>query len=142
MQQEWILFPLIALVIWTLLVGFRMLQLRVKAVRQDGLNPHYFLLNRGGKLPAYLTQIEQHYQNLFELPVLFYLLAITLFASKQVDALQLYLAWIFVTSRIVHSFIHLGSNRLIWRRNTFLFGGAILLIAWLDFAWKLLTLFT
>ncbi|CAN8139918.1 MAPEG family protein [uncultured Thiomicrorhabdus sp.] len=133
MTQEWIFFPMIIMVLLTFFVGVRMLKIRMQAVRLEGLNPHYFLLNRGGKLPAKLVQVEQHYQNLFELPVLFYLLTITLFITQQATIWQLFLAGGFVISRLWHSWIHLGSNRLLARRNTFLIGGFILLIGWLSF---------
>ncbi|WP_319381816.1 MAPEG family protein [Thiomicrorhabdus sp.] len=138
MQTEPILFPLSAMVILSFAIGIRLLLLRIKATKTDGLNPNYFLLNRGGKPPSYLTQTEQHYQNLFELPVLFYLLILTLVVTGSADALQLCLAWCFVVIRILHAIIHIGTNRLVWRRNAFLCGVAVLLIAWLDLIGKLL----
>ncbi|PLA74552.1 hypothetical protein CYQ88_05585 [Hydrogenovibrio sp. SC-1] len=132
--QPLIFFPLLLLVFLTFYVGVRMLFLRVKAVKQDGLVPQYFQFNRGAKLPPYLIQCEQHYQNLFELPVLFYLLVITLFVTQQVTVWQLFLSCVFVVTRFWHAWEHLGSNFLIRRRNAFLIGSLVLIVGWVSFA--------
>ena len=49
MQTTWILYPMFAMVMLTLVIAMRMLQLRFRAVLNDSLNPAYFKLNRGGK---------------------------------------------------------------------------------------------
>jgi len=60
----------------SLSIGIRMLQLRFRTVLKDKLHPGYFKLNRGAKLPDYLVQANQHYENLYETPVLFYVIVI------------------------------------------------------------------
>ncbi|MDG6772858.1 MAPEG family protein [Thiomicrorhabdus sp. ZW0627] len=131
MTNEMILYPLLAMALLTFFVGFSLLRLRFKAVKQDSLNPRYFLLNKGGKAPEYLVKTEQHYLNLFELPILFYLLVITLYVTQQVDMVQLVLAWGFVFSRIAHTVIHLTINRLVWRMRAFVTGAVMLLLSWI-----------
>lgn len=137
MTQETIFYPLIAMVLLTFSVAFSLLRLRFKAVKKDGLNPGYFLLNKGGKTPQYLVKAEQHYLNLFELPVLFYLLTVALYVTRQVDMLQLVLAWGFVLSRVIHTTIHLSINRLVWRMRAFVSGALFLLSSWVYFGWNL-----
>lgn len=134
MTQEWIFMPLLIMVLLTFSVGIRMLNLRVRAVQEEGVNPHHFLLNRGAKLPTKLVQVEQHYQNLFELPMLFYLLAVILFITQQVTIWQFGLACGFVVFRLWHSWIHLGNNRLLARRNAFLASAFLLATSWLTLA--------
>lgn len=54
-------------------------------------------------------------KNLFEIPVLFYALALYLFVTRQVDAVDLDAAWIFVAFRVAHSAIHCTINIVIVR---------------------------
>jgi hypothetical protein len=60
--------------------------------------------------PERLRKLANNYQNQFELPVLFYGLVALIIATGLADWVFLVLAWAFVASRLVHSFIHLGSN--------------------------------
>ncbi|QKI90314.1 MAPEG family protein [Thiomicrorhabdus xiamenensis] len=123
----------------TFYTGIRMLFLRFRAVAHEGLNPRYFLHNRGGKLPDALTQTEQHYQNLFELPILFYLLILSVYVTQTLDLLQVTLCWLFVLSRLWHTTVHLGTNNFVKRRNAFLFGGLVLFLSWSNFAYHLVS---
>lgn len=108
-----------------------MLKLRFKAVKEDGLNPGYFLLNRGAKLPDYLAKVTNHYTNLFELPVFFYVVCVVLYAGHKVDGLYMGLAWAFVGIRYAHAYIHTTYNNLKHRRLAFLVGSLILAYVWL-----------
>ncbi|MBO1924977.1 MAPEG family protein [Thiomicrorhabdus sp. 6S3-12] len=139
MQQHLIFYPMLVMLGLTFYTGLRMLFLRFKAVAHEGLNPRYFLHNRGGKLPDTLTQTEQHYQNLFELPILFYLLVLSVYVTQSLDPLQLVLGWLFVVSRLWHTTVHLGANNLAKRRKAFLFGGLVLILCWIDFAYHLIS---
>lgn len=129
-NQDLILLPLIALFLLTFGIGVWMLKLRFKAVKEDGLNPGYFQFNRGAKLPDYLAKVTNHYANLFELPVLFYVVCLILYAGHKVDGLYLALAWGFVGVRCIHAFIHTTSNVLKQRRLAFLAGSIMLACIW------------
>lgn len=130
MQQNWILYPVVGMAFLTLYVGVRMLVLRVRAVRKDGLNPAYFLLNRGGKPPEYLTRVTQHYDNLFELPVLFYVVVAFIFVMDKTDHVYIVLAWLYFMTRILHAMIHTTYNNLSHRRNAFLASTLVLYAIW------------
>ena len=130
MPQTWILYPVFVMVLLSMLVGLRMLQLRYRAVFQDGLQPVYFKLNRGGKPPVYMTQAEQHFTNLYETPVLFYAVVILIYVTNMTTLLTLIMAWIYVATRLVHAYVHMGQNRILLRRNVFLTSIAILAVLW------------
>lgn len=130
MQQIWILYPLFGMVLLSIVVGLRMLQLRFRAVGQDGLAPAYFQLNRGGRPPAYLVQAEQHYTNLYETPVLFYTVVILIYVLNMTNVLNLMLAWAYVASRLLHAFVHMGQNRLANRRRVFLASIVLITLLW------------
>ena len=131
MHQEAILYPVFVMVLLSLLVGLRLLQLRFRAVSRDNLPAVYFKLNRGGKPPAYLVQVEQNYANLFETPVLYYVIVILIYVLQMTSIWTVTLAWAYVVSRFIHSYVHLGGNQLFYRRNSFLLGIAIITIMWI-----------
>lgn len=137
MSQTDIFLPLFIMIALTFFTGFRMLKLRFYAVKNGDLSPQYFLLYRGAKVPDYLAKVEQHYLNLFEMPIAFYFLVVLLYITQQVSVIQLVLAWAFVVSRLIHSYIHTTHNQLLWRMRTFLFGIVVLMLAWLHFGWTL-----
>jgi len=142
MNHDLILLPLIAMFTLTYVVGIWMVKLRFKAVKVDGLNPGYFQTNRGAKLPDYLAKVTNHYVNLFELPVLFYVVCVVIYAGNKVDATYIVLAWLFVSIRCVHAYIHTTYNNLRHRRNTFLCGSLVLAIMWLKLAANIMTTIT
>lgn len=130
MQQNWMLYPLIGMVFLSLYVGLRMLVLRIRAVREDNLNPAYFLLNRGGKPPGYLTRVTQNYDNQFEQPVLFYVVVILVLVMERADYVYLALAWSYFITRILHTAIHTTYNNIFHRRNAFLLSVLALYAMW------------
>jgi len=78
-----------------------------------------------------------NYRNQFELPILFYALVAILLATSKVDLTQVVLAWIFVASRILHTYIHVGSNRVDRRGLAFVVGASVLAVMWIWFGLRL-----
>lgn len=130
MEKELILYPMFLMVLLTAYISIRLGRERVQAIKEDGLTPGYFYYNKGGKPPKYLLRTEQHYVNLFELPVLFYTAILTAYSTLTVDWISLSLAWLFVISRYLHTYIHVQLNKLMPRRRIFMFGAAVLIGLW------------
>ncbi|OYX80292.1 MAG: hypothetical protein B7Y77_00780 [Bradyrhizobium sp. 35-63-5] len=84
--------------------------------------------------PAKVQQIVNCYANQFQLPVLFYVLTVLTMITHHADYLFVVLAWGFVISRLVHAYVHTGSNHVRYRFNAFLIGAIILLAMWIIFA--------
>lgn len=72
--------------------------------------------------PEPVQQINNCIRNQFELPVLFYALALVLWSVGAAGVLAQALAWLFVVSRLVHAWIHTGSNYVPARRRAFTVG--------------------
>jgi hypothetical protein len=70
-------------------------------------------------------------ENQFELPVLFHAVCLALAVAGAVSALAVMLAWAFVASRVVHTVIHVTSNRIRFRQPAFLAGFVLLGGMWL-----------
>jgi len=130
MEQNLILPPVFALVALTFAIGIWLGKLRFTAVKRGDLNPRYYELNRGGKLPDYLAKVSHNYDNLLALPILFYVISILLFIMDKVEVIQIVLAWAFVISRYVHSYIHTTNNNLRYRMRAFMFGVVVLITMW------------
>ena len=62
-----------------------------------------------------MSNPSDNLKNLFELPVLFYALALYLFATAQVDAVYVFAGWMFVGFRTLHSAIHCTFNIVMLR---------------------------
>jgi hypothetical protein len=129
---------MICLVLLTGGMGVARLAARYKAVKEGSLSIAYFKYNRGGKQPEYLLKISHHFQNLLETPQLFYLGSIVILLLEKSDLLYLGLAWCYLVSRIIHSWIHLGSNNVLHRKNAFLTGYFLIFVFWIRLLLQLL----
>jgi len=72
--------------------------------------------------------------NQYELPVLFYVVCLSLYVTNGAHWLAVILAWIFAVSRILHAVVHLGSNDLRLRMPTFVAGFIAVVLLWLILA--------
>jgi hypothetical protein len=57
--------------------------------------------------------------------------------TGNVTTLQLSLAWVFVLTRVIHSFIHVTYNRVMHRFNAFVLGMAAVFAMWITLAVQL-----
>jgi len=138
MRAELILFPAIALVALTFVVWVLLYSRRIRAMRARGVSPEKFK-TRATRAPLEeAASASDNFQNLLELPVLFYVLVLALYVTQRVDAVFLALAWGFVALRAVHTFVHVGYNRVMHRFVVYAAGAVLLWAAWLRFAWVLL----
>jgi hypothetical protein len=118
-----ILQPVVALALWTSLVAFWLAYLRFAGLRQGTIKPSYFKLLEGPHPPpAPALAAARNFSNLFEVPVLFYVVAILFYLTGPVTGLSLGLAWLFFVSRVIHSLIHLGPNKITPRFVAFALG--------------------
>jgi hypothetical protein len=90
--------------------------------------------------PARPTQFANAYKNQFELPVLFYVLTILAWITRQADLLFVILAWVFVLTRLAHAYVHVTSNRLRNRFALFAAGFFVLVVMWVIYVVRMLIL--
>ena len=90
--------------------------------------------------PAKPTQISNCYDSQFQIPLLFYVLVVLAWMTKQADLIFVVMAWIFVLSRLAHTYIHTGSNHVPTRFRVFAVGMIVLLLMWIVFAVRILIL--
>ncbi|HVA77514.1 MAG TPA: MAPEG family protein [Candidatus Binataceae bacterium] len=116
MAQTAIFGPVFAMMLLTLVVWVYMYIRRISFISANTFNRQELSPLVFAQLaPPAVSNPSDNLKNLFEIPVLFYVLALYLFAVKQVDALSVDAAWIFVAFRVMHSAVHCTFNLIMLR---------------------------
>ena len=115
MNPVQMLLPVFAMFGLVAFVLTRLALVRLRAVRAGEVPLDFYRDYRGDAQSETLVVVSRHFQNLFEVPVLFYALCLMACATSEVNALLVGLAWLFVAARYAHSYVHLTSNRVLLR---------------------------
>ena len=137
MSIQAILLPLFVQVALTFALLFWMGFARVGAIKRKETKMTDIALGQSN-WPSRVQQISNCYHNQFQLPVLFYVLTILVIMTRHADFVFVAMAWLFVLTRLLHAYIHTGSNFVRHRFNAFLLGAVILLAMWVIFAVRML----
>ena len=89
-----------------------------------------------GKFPDRLRSARQQFQNMFEIPILFYLLCLLNIFFKNYDQFDIIICWCFVVFRVIHFFIRLQNQKtinVIPRILVFIISLIFLTIGWINF---------
>ena len=112
----------------TVYVLTRLGQGRVRAVRSRQVKRSE--IDTKTAYSATVQKFANNYVSQFELPVLFYVVLLFALATELIDFVLIGLAWAFVGSRLVHSFVHIGANRIATRFKVFVAGLVFLVGMW------------
>lgn len=111
-SQSAIFGPLLATIFLTFLVWVYMFVVRIRFINGNQIQSEDLAVP--GRLaeisPPSVSNPSDNLKNLFEIPVLFYALALYLFVTQQVDATYVIAGWIFVAFRALHSAMHCTLN--------------------------------
>ncbi|CDZ57182.1 MAPEG family protein [Neorhizobium galegae] len=131
------LWPMIAHAALVFFLYWLLSKKRYMAVKSGSAEAGQFRENR--EEPRESLVVHNNLKNQFELPILFYAVCLVLYVSTADNWGSVALAWIFVLSRYAHSYVHLTSNRLRYRRPIFMVGffAVMAMWAWLA-AWLVL----
>ena len=132
MSQTAIFGPVFATMFLTFIVWVYMYVRRIRFITSNEISPTDLAVP--GALaelsPPEVSNPSDNLENLFEIPVLFYALALLLFVTEQVDGVYLAAAWVFVALRALHSAVHCTINIVMLRFYLYLFSSlAVWLIA-------------
>lgn len=126
------IYAMAAMVLLTTIVGFVAIKRRIKSVKDGSLDIHYFKLMNGHKVPNSVEQSTRNFNNLFEVPVLFYVVC-TLYVSLSIESsIAIVFAWLFVVFRYGHSYIHLTYNKLLHRMIIYWCAIVAVLALWIN----------
>ena len=108
--------PVFALILLTWVVWAYMYAKRIPFIWSLGLEPNEITpAELARRSPPAVSNPSDNLKNLFEVPVIFYALALYLFVSGQVDAVYVIGCWIYVLLRIMHSAVHCTVNIVMLR---------------------------
>lgn len=123
MRQTAIFGPFFATMFLTLTVWIYMYIWRISFITRNKLSSKDLAVP--GALarlsPPAVSNPSDNLKNLFEIPVIFYALALYLFATRHVDTVYVVAAWTFVVFRVMHSAVHCTFNLVILRFYLYLF---------------------
>lgn len=128
---------LLAMVAVTLLVWLRLYQIRLAEMRRSRINPQR-LAGSADKHLLKDTRASDNFINLFEVPVLFYVLVLATLQAGAADAGFVALAWGFVLLRAVHSLIQCSYNRVMHRFTAYSLATVLLFVYAGRLAWTLI----
>lgn len=115
--------------ILTIMIGLIGVRARITSVRSRQIKANYFKLMQGQEVPETVTKTTRCFNNMFEVPVLFYV-ACTLYIVLHIESLiGLVFAWLFVILRSVHAYIHITYNNV--RHRMYVFGASVLCVLFL-----------
>jgi hypothetical protein len=135
-----ILAPVIALVLWTFVMGVWLYATRIPALQKHRIiyDPQRPAEEFHAQLPAKVRWKADNYNNLLEQPTLFYAVALTLAFLDAGAGLNAGLAWAYVVLRIAHSLVQALINRVMIRFALFALASLVLLVMTIRAAWIVL----
>ncbi len=129
-----ILLPCIALVGLTAIIWLIAVYTRIAEMHLRKLPSQSVATTREISKLLKNTRASDNFSNLFELPVLFYILCIALAVTHTESKAYVTTAWIFATLRIAHSLIQVTYNRVTHRLICWLLSTLCLFGMWGKFA--------
>ena len=126
-----IIYPIFSLVLLTFIVAGCVGFSRLLSVQRRQVHPKYFALMPGDTPPAYVQKFGRNFENLLEMPVLFYTLGALAIVLKINDATLVSQAWLFVLLRFAHTTIHITYNNSLHRLIIFALSMLTLLSMWI-----------
>lgn len=107
-----LIYPMFAMVTLTAVVLVVLFPRRMRVVREKQVTAGYFKIYQGQVEPDYAAKAARHFSNLFEAPTLFYAACLAAMITQQAGQAIQILAWVYVAARVIHAYVHLGSNKL------------------------------
>ena len=122
--------PVLALVVWTLVMWIWMYATRIPAMQKAGVDPqdamHPGSLSK--LIPSGPQRVADNYNHLHEAPTIFYAMMFFAALTGGPDSTALTLAWAYVVLRVVHSLIQSTFNKVMVRFVVFSASTVVLMV--------------
>ncbi len=122
--------PMIFYVFYICALAVFNLSTRIAAIKSKKMSAKYFKTYTGENPPERVTIVSRHFENQFQVPLLFFAGCCAHMALGLANETTIWLAWAFVATRLFHSMVHLGSNRIPYRLAAYAAGWLVLLFFW------------
>jgi len=127
MNAELILWPVLTQIVLTIVVFLLLGARKLNAFKAKTVDLRKAALDNSA-WPDDVRKVSNNIQNQFQLPVIFYVLCFAFLTTNSVSFAVLILSWGFAISRVVHSYVHVGSNHVPARSRVFMVGCICLIL--------------
>ena len=110
MQPISILLPVLVLAFWTFIIFAIMAPARFYFLRMKHPQTAAHTKNLKGLLPPWTERVADNYNHLFEQPVVFYAIALSIAVINNIEPFMIQLAWVYVALRVLHSIVQITFN--------------------------------
>lgn len=124
MYEHGMIAPVVALVIWSMIMLIWLYATRIPAMQRAKLAPGQASKAQMETLPS--ANVANNYNHLMEQPTLFYAICFALQFMDQTNDVNIGLAWLYVVIRVVHSFVQATVNIILVRFAIFMTGSIVL----------------
>lgn len=120
------------MVFFMFLIGVTTFFVRKNAVVAKKVSVKYFRIYdmRDGEPPEFVVRMARHYDNMMQVPLLFLITGVVCLIYGLHGWIPVTFGWIFVVSRVLHTYVHLGSNNVLKRAGFFAIGWLCILVLW------------
>ena len=129
--------PTAAMVLVTAFVWIKLYADRLGEMREKRVSPQAAASARAAATKLERTQAADNFRNLFEVPVLFYLLCIAIAVTGGSSPGFVAAAWTYVGLRALHSLIHVTYNRVTHRFLVYVSSTLLLFGMWTAFVLRI-----
>ena len=129
------LVPIFIMVLLNLFSIFRLIYMATMYTLNKDVKLGQFRIYEG-EFPDRLRSARQQFQNMLEIPILFYLLCLLNIFFENYNQFDIILCWFFVVFRVIHFFIRLKNQKtinVIPRTLVFIISLIFLTIGWFSF---------
>ena len=110
MHQISILLPVLTLAFWTFIIFAIMAPARFYFLRMKHPQTAAHTKNLKGLLPPWTERVADNYNHLFEQPVVFYAITLSIAVINNIEPLMIQLACVYVALRVLHSIVQITFN--------------------------------
>ena len=130
--------PITLMAFLNIFLIFRLIFMATNYTRNKDIRLSQFRIYEG-EFPDRLRSARQQYQNMFEIPIIFYLLCLLNIYFNNYNQFDIVMAWGFVIFRMIHFVIRLQNQKninIIPRTFIFIISLIFLTIGWVSFVIK------
>jgi len=123
--------PVLALILWSLIIWCVMYARRIPAMQKAKVDPDTAKSPDGdwkAKMPLKVQAAAHNYNHLMEQPTIFYALMFYIVLTNGQSSLMSYLAWAYVILRVLHSLVQVSAGKVMVRFTLFSVSTIVLIV--------------
>ncbi|MEH8015811.1 MAPEG family protein [Rheinheimera muenzenbergensis] len=137
-MEKFILLPVFVQVLLTSVVMVLMGRRRIAAAKNKEISLSAFRTMNLTGANEQVIATSRNFDNQFQMPMLYLFSVLFTLQLGVADVIYVGLGAAFVLLRVVHTLVHVGSNKVRLRFNVFLLGCVVLWVIWLRLVWQVL----